>query len=81
MIHEEDVQATRDRFEQLTFLLNQQARRDGSSDDARPREQLFARDPDDPGDYAEADISAIWFGWRMHHSFTQAEAVFHAHVH
>ena len=59
-------------FEQITFHLNTVARSNGV-DDRRTRATLFAHDPDDDDDYAEDDISAIWFGWRLHRSLGETQ--------
>jgi hypothetical protein len=65
------TRASRAIFEQLTLALNTAARQQGNTDDHRTVEQLFAHDPEDDDDYAEDDISAIWFGWRLHMNYAE----------
>jgi hypothetical protein len=65
------TRASRTLFEQLTLALNTAARQHGGIHDHRTAKQLFARDPKDDDDYAEDDISAIWFGWRLHMSYAE----------
>jgi hypothetical protein len=68
-MNNEQTRASRKVFEQLTLGMNTAARQNEAILDDRTPQQLFAHDPDDDDDYAEADISAIWFGWRLHLSY------------
>jgi hypothetical protein len=70
-MNNEQTRASRKVFEQLTLGMNTAARQNEAILDDRTPQQLFAHDPDDDDDYAEADISAIWFGWRLHMSYTE----------
>ena len=76
----EKAQASRTTFERIVFALNAVSREEGG-DDTRTYAQLFARDPNDDDDYLENDISAIWFGWRLHLNYLEFEAHEKAHGH
>lgn len=69
MMHTDETEASRALFERLVIALNQSARDEGYNDNRLP-EDMLARDPNDPNNYNETDVNAIWYGWCLHTNYS-----------